>query len=557
MPQKKIIIRDLTLRDGQQSLLATRMTQQHIDRVLPFFKIAGFPLLEVWGGAVPDSTMRFLSEDPWTRLEKIKSAIGPASKLTALSRGRNLFGYNPYPDDVVEGFCSNAIKSGVDVIRTFDALNDIDNIKSTVSFVKKHGGIADAAICYSTDPDFGILKRIKNFLKGDPLPPKIYTDSYFLQKAKEIGKLEPDMITIKDMAGLIDPWQSQKIIKTLKRELPNIPIDLHTHSTPGYGTASIVMAMIEGVDIVDTVLLPFAGGPAASAFEIIYLFAKKLGLTVENVDVGILPKINEQLRIVRKELAQFDNSKNSPIDFHLNKTKLPKAIDSLFDKALNESIKGGRHIEKAIKAFQQIEAYFQLSPPNDAVRKAQVPGGMYSNMLSQLSQLKLSHLFDDVLKVIPQVRKDAGMIPLVTPTSQIVGSQAVNSVINQSKHKPFYSMVTNQFKSLIAGAYGKTPVPISPYFRKEITGHEEEIPYDVSGYQKPESELAQNEKEELLLALFPDVAKNFLIKKRDNELKAKLRAKEMADYLKNADTNKDLYVGLSGNYLGANAKKKA
>ena len=202
---EKILIRDLTLRDGQQSQLATRMNQAQVDRLLPFYKQAGFYAMEVWGGAVPDSVMRYLNENPWQRLEKIKAAVGTVSKLTALSRGRNLFGYNPYPDEVIEGFCRNSVRSGIDIMRIFDALNDIDNMKSTIRFIKENQGSADCAVCYTVDPKFTLGDRAKALLRGRPLPGKIFGIDYFVAKARQLAELGADMITIKDMAGLLDP----------------------------------------------------------------------------------------------------------------------------------------------------------------------------------------------------------------------------------------------------------------------------------------------------------------------------------------------------------------
>ena len=200
---RKLLIRDLTLRDGQQSSFATRMNQNQVDRVLPFYKDAKFYAMEVWGGAVPDSVMRYLNENPWDRLEKIKAVIGDVSKLTALSRGRNLFGYAPYTDEIIEGFCKNAIESGLGIMRIFDALNDVNNVKSTIKYVKKYGGMADCAVCYTIDPKYPKLSLIDK-LKGKKNPEPVFTNEYFLNKAKEMEALGADMITIKDMSGLIN-----------------------------------------------------------------------------------------------------------------------------------------------------------------------------------------------------------------------------------------------------------------------------------------------------------------------------------------------------------------
>ena len=264
---KKLLIRDLTLRDGQQSAFATRMRQEQIDRVLPFYKDANFYAMEVWGGAVPDSVMRYLNENPWDRLEKIKAAVGDVSKLTALSRGRNLFGYAPYTDEIIDGFCRNAIESGLGIMRIFDALN-VNNVKSTIKYVKKYGGIADCAVCYTIDPHFSTMERIKAALKGKKLPKAVFTDEYFLSKAQQMAALGADMITIKDMSGLIPPKRVAGLIRLFKKHL-SIPIDFHTHCTPGYGLASDLSAIVAGADIVDTNIWNYALGTAAPAIDLI------------------------------------------------------------------------------------------------------------------------------------------------------------------------------------------------------------------------------------------------------------------------------------------------
>ena len=214
---QKLLIRDLTLRDGQQSSFATRMTQQQIDRVLPFYKDANFYAMEVWGGAVPDSVMRYLNENPWDRLEKIKAVVGNVSKLTALSRGRNLFGYAPYTDEIIEGFCRNSIESGLGIMRIFDALNDVNNVKSTIKYVKKYGGIADCAVCYTIDPKYPKLSLLDK-LKGKKNPEPVFTNAYFLDKAKQMAALGADMVTIKDMSGLIQPSTDCRINSVIQTE---------------------------------------------------------------------------------------------------------------------------------------------------------------------------------------------------------------------------------------------------------------------------------------------------------------------------------------------------
>ncbi len=528
---RQIKIRDLTLRDGQQSLFATRMTQAQVDRVLPLFKEARFYALEVWGGAVPDSVMRYLNEDPWERLEKIKAGIGDSSKLTALSRGRNLFGYNPYPDSVIEGFNRNAIQSGIDIMRIFDALNDVDNMRSTIKYVKENGGIADCTVCYTVDPRFTKKERLMGFLKGKPLPQKIFTIEYFVNKAKELEALGADMITIKDMAGLIPPVKSGIIIKLMKEEI-GIPIDFHTHSTPGYGLASILTAIMNGADIVDTCMLNFAGGPAAPAFEVIQIFCNKLGIDT-GVNLSVIAPINRELAEIRKELADFDSYQIFPREFDVENDMLPGDIEALFDRAIE--LADAKKERELLETTQAIEKYFNFPPPNENVRLAEVPGGMYTNMLAQLKQLKLEQLLPRVLEIIPSVRLAAGCPPLVTPTSQIVGVQAVNCIQDEIKGNPMYTSKSIQFVNLVKGAYGKTPTPIDPAFRKKITGSPKEQPYDPAQYKKQENptldefggvKLAANEKEELLLELFPAVANSFLQNRIEKKYMAEVNALE-------------------------------
>ena len=532
--KKTILIRDLTLRDGQQSSFATRMTQKQIDRVLPFYKDAGFYAAEVWGGAVPDSIMRYLNEDPWDRLEKIRVGFGGKTKLAALSRGRNLFGYNPYPDEVIEGFNRLAMKNGIDIMRIFDALNDLDNMKSTIKFVKENGGLADCAVCYTVDPLFTFIEKVKGIFSQKKIPPKIFTVDHFVEKAKILENMGADIITIKDMAGLIPPDVSHEIIKRLKKEV-KVPIDLHTHCTPGYGLASVLVAIVNDVDIVDTVIMNFAGGPAAPAFELIQIFCDKMGIET-GVDLDAINKINKELYGIRKELDKFDEAKQFPIEFDISNYTLPDNINKLFDDAISAA--KAERIEEALNCCLEIEKYFNFPAPDEVVKAAQIPGGMYTNMLAQLKQVGLDHLLEKVLKTVPRVRLDSGLPPLVTPTSQIVGVQAVHSVVSENKGEDFYATKSMQYVNLVKGVYGKTPYPIDPDFRELICGTREESPYDVSQYKKQENptlpefeevKLAKDEKEELLLELFPAVATGFLRGKREVEYKkmiAELRAIE-------------------------------
>lgn len=536
---QKLKIRDLTLRDGQQSLFATRLDQKNIDKLLPYYENAGFYIMEVWGGAVPDSVMRYLGESPWNRLRSVSKVMKGKSLLAALSRGRNLFGYVPYPDSVLEGFYKEAISNGLNVMRIFDALNDIDNVKNSIRMINELGGIADGAVCYTVDPKEEPQEQPKKgffgklFGKKEEAPEKIFTDEYFVTKAKEMEALGAKIITLKDMAGLVNPLRAASIISRFKKEL-SVPVDFHTHCTPGYGLASSLMAIVNGVDILDTNIWWFGGGSAAPAIELIYVFCKKLGVEVD-VDMKAVGEIRKVLKGVRSEVAAFDLHKdNLPKEFDPLNDTLPAEVDALFDAA----IIAARNLdeEALLEACHGIEEYFNFPKPNLLVKEAEVPGGMYSNMVAQLKTLGAEDLLDDAMRLIPKVRRDAGLVPLVTPTSQIVGAQAVSLAVDRKKGNPDYSNPSTQFTSLVKGEYGKTPIPVDPAFREKITGSPEEKPYDVSKYKHPENpaleefggkKLAQNTEEELLLALLPAVANGFLKKLRSEEW-----AKEMADKAK-------------------------
>lgn len=526
---QKLKIRDLTLRDGQQSLFATRLNQANIDKLLPLYENAGFYAMEVWGGAVPDSVMRYLDESPWNRLRSVSQAMKGKSLLTALSRGRNLFGYVPYPDTVLEGFYKEAIKNGLNVMRIFDALNDIDNVKESIKLINNLGGIPDGAVCYTVDPKeepvqeekVGFFASLFGKKKKTVAPEKIFTDEYFVEKAKTMEALGAKIITLKDMAGLVSPSRAASIISKLKAAV-KVPVDFHTHCTPGYGLGSALMAMIHGVDILDTNIWWFGGGSAAPAIELIYVFAKKLGIEVE-ANMEVVGQIRNQLREARESLKDFDLGKLPNAFDPLNDT-IPAEIDAQFDAAIKAAKAGNE--DALLAACHAIEAYFGFPKPNLLVKEAEVPGGMYSNMVAQLKSLQAEDLLDDAMRLIPKVRRDAGLVPLVTPTSQIVGSQAVSVALDRKKGNPDYSNPSNQFISLIKGEYGKTPVAIDPAFREKITGSPIEKPYDVSSYKKPENpvledlggvKLAANDEEYLLLELLPSVANGFLRRRRAEE----------------------------------------
>ncbi|MFI3247947.1 MAG: biotin/lipoyl-containing protein [Rikenellaceae bacterium] len=534
-------IRDLSLRDGQQSSFATRMTQEQIDRCLPYYKDAAFYAMEVWGGAVPDSVMRYLGENPWTRLEKIHAEIGDASKLTALSRGRNLFGYAPYTTEIIDGFCRNSIESGLGIMRIFDALNDVDNIKETIKSVKKHGGIADCAVCYTVDPKYpsvNILKKLMGQRKQKP----IFTNEYFLSKAIQMEASGADMISIKDMSGLIPPVRVRELIRTFKKYI-KVPIDFHTHCTPGYGVAAAISAIVAGVDILDTNCWWFSGGTGAPAIEFIYIVCQKMGIKMD-VNMEAVAKINEQLLEIRKELeiSVFGAEKPLPRAFNPLVDKLPAEIDALFDAAIKAAQEEDE--QTLLDSCSKINAYFHMPAANELVKKAEIPGGMYSNMVAQLKQLGAEDILPRAMELIPEVRSQAGLPPLVTPTSQIVGAQAVNCAIDEKSGRAMYTNKSSQFIALVKGDYGKTPAPIDPEFRLKICGFKEEIPYDVSKYKMQPNpalesaggvQLAETEKEILLLELFPMVAKNYLTKVKSEAYQATLAEEAKAAAIKAAE----------------------
>ncbi len=531
MANRKLKIRDLTLRDGQQSLFATRLSQAEIDKLLPYYENAGFYIMEVWGGAVPDSVMRYLDESPWNRLRSVSKVMKGKSLLSALSRGRNLFGYVPYPNSVLEGFYKEAIANGLNVMRIFDALNDIDNVRDSIKMINTLGGIPDGAVCYTVDPKAEAPEAPKGFFarlfgKKPAEPEKIFTDEYFVDKARQMEALGAKIITLKDMAGLVSPLRAASIISKLKAAL-TVPVDFHTHCTPGYGLASSVMAILHGVDILDTNIWWFGGGSAAPAIELVYLFAKRMDVELD-VDMKAVGEIRNRLLDARHSLKAFDlNADRMPRAFDPLADTLPAEIEAQLDRAVAAARANDE--DTLLEACHAIEAYFGFPKPNLLVKDAEVPGGMYSNMVAQLKSLGAEDLLDDAMRLIPMVRRDAGLVPLVTPTSQIVGSQAVSVALDRKKGNPDYSNPSNQFIALVKGEYGHTPVPVDPAFREKITGSPVETPYDVNSYRKPENPalpdlggkpLATNKEEELLLELLPSVANGFLRRRRTEEYEA-------------------------------------
>ena len=529
---KVLRLRDLTLRDGQQSLFATRMKQENIDKLLPLYRDAKFYIMEVWGGAVPDSVMRYLGESPWDRLRTCSKAMKGISLLSALSRGRNLFGYVPYPNYVLEGFYKEAIKNGLNVMRIFDALNDIDNIRDSVKMINDLGGISDTAVCYTVDPKpapaeepkkKGLFSKLFGGSKEAETPEMIFTDEYFVNLAQKMEALGAKMVTLKDMAGLVNPARIFTLMPKLKQAL-KVPVDFHTHCTPGYGLASVLTAIIKGVDIVDTNIWWFGGGSAAPSVELVWIFCQKLGIELE-VNMDAVAKIRAELKNARKALADFDLNKDKwPHDFEEYYKNMPAEIDAEFDRAIAAAKENNE--PELLDACHKIEAYFGFPKPNEIVKNAEVPGGMYSNMVANLRALKAEDVLNEAMALIPKVRRDAGLVPLVTPTSQIVGSQAVSLALDRRKGAADYTNTNNQFIALVKGEYGHTPVPVDPAFREKIAGTAVETPYDTNSFKAPENpvlaeyggvKLAKNDEEYLLLELLPNT---FLRNKRKAEYEA-------------------------------------
>ncbi len=434
---------ETVLRDAHQSLIATRMS---IDDMLPMLEAldeVGFWSVEMWGGATFDSCIRFLDEDPWDRLRTIKKHM-PKTRMQMLFRGQNMLGYRHYADDVVEYFVKKMVENGIDVIRIFDALNDIRNLETAIRAAKAEGAHVQAAVSYTLSP--------------------VHSNEYFVKYAKELEQAGADSICIKDMAGLITPYAAYELVRDLKATL-SVPVHLHTHYTSGLASMAIIKAAEAGVDMVDTAMSPLALGTSHAPTESVVAAFKGTPY-----DTGLdLKKLN----VVREHVAKLREK-------------------YLANGLLNPKVLG-------------VDANTLLY---------QVPGGMLSNLISQLKQAGKEDQLDDVLKEIPNVRKDSGYPPLVTPTSQIVGTQAVLNVIAGERYK----MVSKEFKALVRGEYGRTPAPIDPEFRRKIIGDAEPIecrPADLipPELEKLKAELPEkyNEQEEdvLTLAMFPQVAPKF------------------------------------------------
>ena len=438
----KVKITETVLRDSHQSLIATRMTTEEMLPILEQMDKVGYHSLEAWGGATFDACMRFLNEDPWERLRAIRDKV-KNTKLQMLFRGQNILGYRHYSDDVVEYFVQKSLANGIDIIRIFDALNDPRNLKTAINATKKEGGHVQAAFSYTTGP--------------------VYTMEYYSKYAKQLEEMGADSICIKDMAGLLKPYDAYDLVKTIKESV-KVPVQLHTHYTAGLASMTLMKAVEAGVDVIDTAISPMALGTSQPPTE-----ALVAALAGTPYDTGI-------------QLTDLD--------------KITKHFTPLREKYLASGLLN----PKALKVDVNALVY-------------QVPGGMLSNLMSQLAQAGKSDKLTEVLEEVPRVRADVGYPPLVTPSSQIVGTQAVFNVIMGERYKT----VTKEFKGIVRGEYGKTPVAIDPEFTKKIIGDEKPIDYRPADALKPEldqlrSEVAQyleQDEDVLSYALFPEVSKKF------------------------------------------------
>lgn len=455
----KVGITETVCRDAHQSLIATRMTTEEMLPALPLLDKIGYHSLEVWGGATFDACLRFLNEDPWERLRKVRAAA-PNTKLQMLFRGQNVLGYRHYADDVVEYFVQKSIANGIDIIRIFDALNDVRNLQTAINATKKEKGHVQAAISYTVSP--------------------VHNKEFFVKLAKEYENCGADSICIKDMAGLLTPYNAYELVSALKKAV-KVPIQLHTHCTSGVASMTYLKAIEAGVDVVDCALSPLAMGTSQPPTE-------PLVATLSGTEY----------------------------DTGLNLDALTE-VSGYFKPLREKYLKSGLMSTKVLGVDINTLKY-------------QVPGGMLSNLVSQLKQQGKEDKLDEVLKEVPRVRKDLGYPPLVTPTSQIVGTQAVLNVIMGERYK----MVTKETKGICKGEYGRTPVPIDEEFRKKIIGNEKAITCRPADLLKPEldklrkeaAEWIEQDEDVLSYALFGQVAVKFFEQRRAAKYKVD---KDMVD----------------------------
>ena len=434
---------ETALRDGHQSLFATRMTTEEVCSALEELDNAGYYALEVWGGATFDACISFLNEDPWERLRLIRSKC-KKTKLQMLFRGQNILGYKHYADDVVEKFVEKSIENGIDIIRVFDALNDIRNLKSAVEATKKYHGHCQIALSYTTSP--------------------VHTVDYYVNLAKEVEKMGADSLCIKDMAGVILPEDAYTLVSRLKKAT-KLPIELHGHCTGGIAELAYKRAIEAGVDIIDCALSPLSGGTSQPCTE-----SFQYALAGTEYD----PKLNLDLLKQAQE-------------------KLTKVTEKYLSNGLLNP--------KALTA-------------NPSILKYQVPGGMLSNLMNQLKQQNAMDKYEEVLNEVPRVRKELGYPPLVTPLSQMVGTQAVMNVISGERYK----MVPKEIKEYLHGLYGKSPAPVDEEIKKKIIGDDEVITYRPADKIEPQfaslkekyKDLVKSDEDVLTCALFEAKAVKFL-----------------------------------------------
>ena len=451
---------ETSVRDGHQSLFATRMTTDEVVELCKIYDNVGYHAIEVWGGATFDACMRFLNEDPWERLRKVR-AVCKKTKLQMLFRGQNILGYRHYSDDVVDMFCKKSIENGIDIIRVFDALNDIRNLERAVKATKKYGGECQIALSYTTSP--------------------VHTIEYYVELAKEIEKLGADSICIKDMAGVLTPEDATKLVRALKKEV-KLPLELHSHCTAGICEMTYMAAIKAGVDIVDTSMSPLSNGTAQPSTQ-----ALNVALKGTKYD----PKLN--LEAIHE-------------------------AEPLVTEIVNKYLKNGLLNPKS----------FQINPN---ILKYQVPGGMLSNLIKQLTDQDAMDKYEDVLREIPNVRKDLGYPPLVTPMSQMVGTQAVLNILNGERYK----ICAKEVKDYLHGRYGKSPAPVNEEVKKKIIGDDEVITCRPADLLEPEFEklkeqykdIARSDEDVLSLALFEQVATKFLKARYNPEPETEVEEFEM------------------------------
>lgn len=485
---KSIQLTDLTLRDGNQSIAATRMTREQTLRILPMLQRAGYTRMELWGGAILDSCIRFLNEDPWERLEAYARILGGSGKIQALLRGQNLFAYQPYPDDLVISFVKQAVESGVGVMRIFDALNDERNLTIALLATKAYGAKAEAALSYTVSP--------------------VHTVDYFVDYARRLEEMGADQLAIKDMAGLLHPVDAVALIRRL-RQNTSLPIALHSHTTTGVGLLNAVIGMVHGVDSIDCAITPFAGGSSHPPVELLIVFAEELGL-----EHGLEKRFVIQ---AQAELFRIFDELKTHISYH-GKYYRPVMFEDINRHQVQEILRLvstpiPENMETALALSRTMLKELGYPDYDDRIFDSQIPGGMLSNLQSQLRSMGRDDILDRLMTEIPRVRRDVGYVPLVTPTSQIVGSQAAFNLIMGEE----YAHASDEFRMLLRGEFGRTPAQPNPEVVRKVLGEAEEpLRYRPASYLMPVLEepvrlpFVRTHKDLLLHFLFREAADTFL-----------------------------------------------